>query len=482
MTVLCKDRQLFVTTIPHFSETILNSFCWFLEYGLSEELFNFSSALNLNEKLNVRVYSEEFVLKKPKYSSAQCKRYDLTYAVRIYVPIELIEEDQVNEYLAFFGEVPLMTEEGTFIINGCERVIINQIIRSPGIYYRRETQEKTLEYSATLISDRGSWLKFEFDTDTVQIRLNKATTVDFYQLLETCGLINLDSTTEFNLSLLNKSIGQKNTLDSSTNFLNKKVVNSKNTRIDIESIFDTSYLQIFNEKFYSLGKIGRKKLNSKLGLSISNEITRVTIEDVIAISNYLVNLHRNLGELDDIDNLCNRRVRSIGELLQIQYGIGLARLERSINERLMIANSTTLKVSTIINPKPIIASIKEFFGSSQLSQFMDQTNPIASLTHKRRISSLGPGGLNRDRLSLAVRDIHPSHYGRICPVETPEGQNAGIIASLACYARINESGFLETPFFNIKEGKVHDNTLPIYLTTDEEETISTAPADRVLNE
>ena len=482
MTVLCKDRQLFVTTIPHFSETILNSFCWFLEYGLSEELFNFSSALNLNEKLNVRVYSEEFVLKKPKYSSAQCKRYDLTYAVRIYVPVELIEEDQVNEYLAFFGEVPLMTEEGTFIINGCERLILNQIIRSPGIYYRRETQEKTLEYSATLISDRGSWLKFEFDTDTVQIRLNKATTVDFYQLLETCGLINLDSTTEFNLSLLNKSIGQKNTLDSSTNFLNKKVVNSKNTRIDIESIFDTSYLQIFNEKFYSLGKIGRKKLNSKLGLSISNEITRVTIEDVIAISNYLVNLHRNLGELDDIDNLCNRRVRSIGELLQIQYGIGLARLERSINERLMIANSTTLKVSTIINPKPIIASIKEFFGSSQLSQFMDQTNPIASLTHKRRISSLGPGGLNRDRLSLAVRDIHPSHYGRICPVETPEGQNAGIIASLACYARINESGFLETPFFNIKEGKVHDNTLPIYLTTDEEETISTAPADRVLNE
>lgn len=482
MTVLCKDKQLFVTTIPHFSETILNSFCWFLEYGLSDELFNFSSSLNLNEKLNVRVYNEEFVLKKPKYSSAQCKRYDLTYAVRIYVPIELIEEDYVNEYLAFFGEVPLMTEEGTFIINGCERVIINQIIRSPGIYYRRETQEKALEYSATLISDRGSWLKFEFDTDTVQIRLNKATTVDFYQLLETCGLTSLDPSTEFNLSLLTNSIIPKNTLDSNKNFLNKNLVNSKNPRFDIEPVFDTNYLQIFNEKYYSVGKIGRKKLNSKLGLSVSNEITRVTIDDVIAISNYLVNLHRNLGELDDIDNLCNRRVRSIGELLQIQYGIGLGRLERSLNERLMIANSTTLKVSAIINPKPIIASIKEFFGSSQLSQFMDQTNPIASLTHKRRISSLGPGGLNRDRLSLAVRDIHPSHYGRICPVETPEGQNAGIIASLACYARINESGFLETPFFNIKEGKVHDNQLPIYLTTEEEESISTAPADRVLNE
>jgi DNA-directed RNA polymerase subunit beta len=482
MTVLCKDKQLFVTTIPHFSETILNSFCWFLEYGLSDELFNFSSSLNLNEKLNVRIYNEEFVLKKPKYSSAQCKRYDLTYAVRIYVPIELIEEDHVNEYLAFFGEVPLMTEEGTFIINGCERVIINQIIRSPGIYYRRETQEKALEYSATLISDRGSWLKFEFDTDTVQIRLNKATTVDLYQLLETCGLTSLDPSTEFNLSLLTNSIIPKNTLDSDKNFLNKNLANSKNPRFDIEPVFDTNYLQIFNEKYYSVGKIGRKKLNSKLGLTVSNEITSVTIDDVIAISNYLVNLHRNLGELDDIDNLCNRRVRSIGELLQIQYGIGLGRLERSLNERLMIANSTTLKVSAIINPKPIIASIKEFFGSSQLSQFMDQTNPIASLTHKRRISSLGPGGLNRDRLSLAVRDIHPSHYGRICPVETPEGQNAGIIASLACYARINESGFLETPFFNIKEGNVHDNQLPIYLTTEEEESISTAPADRVLNE
>ena len=186
--------------------------------------------------------------------------------------------------------------------------------------------------------------------------------------------------------------------------------------------------------------------------------------------------------MDDIDNLRNRRVRSIGELLQIQFGIGLSRLERSINERLVIANPQTFKPATIINPKPIIASIKEFFGSSQLSQFMDQTNPIARLTHKRRISSLGPGGLNRDRLSLAVRDIHPSHYGRICPIETPEGQNAGIIASLSCYARINESGFLETPFFKVKNGKVQNDELPTYLTTEEEELILTAPADRVLNE
>jgi DNA-directed RNA polymerase subunit beta len=474
------DKQLFVTTIPHFAEANLNSFCWFLESGLSDELRNFSSALNLNQKLNIKIYSEEFILKRPKYSAVQCKRYDLTYSIRLYVPIELIEEDSVNECLAFFGEIPLMTEEGTFIINGCERVIINQIIRSPGIYYRREAQEKTLQYSATLISDRGSWLKFEFETGTVQIRLNKTTTVDFYQLLETCGLVGdayADAT--FNLSPLNKSIQQKSLNESR---LTQDLSTILNSFAKTEITSDSSFLQIFNEKIYSLGKIGRKKLNSKLGLSISDSVTRVTIEDVIAISNYLVNLHGNNGELDDIDNLRNRRVRSIGELLQIQFGIGLSRLERSINERLVIANPQTFKPATIINPKPIIASIKEFFGSSQLSQFMDQTNPIASLTHKRRISSLGPGGLNRDRLSLAVRDIHPSHYGRICPIETPEGQNAGIIASLSCYARINESGFLETPFFKVKNGKVQNDELPTYLTTEEEELILTAPADRVLNE
>tara|TARA_B100000768_G_scaffold115424_1_gene106833 strand:+ start:1645 stop:4893 length:3249 start_codon:yes stop_codon:yes gene_type:complete len=476
------DNQLFVTTIPNFSEASLNSFCWFLEYGLSDELRNFSSALNLNTKLNIRVYNDEFVLKQPKYSSVQCKRYDLTYAVRIYVPIELIEGDNITACLAFFGEIPLMTAEGTFIINGCERVIINQIIRSPGIYYRREAQEKTLHYSATLISDRGSWLKFEFETGTVQIRLNKTTTIDFYQLLQICGLIDVNCTSPFNLSPLTKLIKQKQLINLNSSFLTQDLSTVLNSLGQPAINPDSKFLQIFNEKIYSLGKIGRKKINRKLGLSIADSVTRVTVEDVIAISNYLVNLHKNIGELDDIDNLRNRRIRSIGELIQIQFSIGLSRLERSINERLVIANPITFKANTIINPKPIIASIKEFFGSSQLSQFMDQTNPIASLTHKRRISSLGPGGLNRDRLSLAVRDIHPSHYGRICPIETPEGQNAGIIASLSCYARINESGFLETPFFKFNNGKVVNNKLPIYLTTEEEELIPIAPADRVLNE
>jgi DNA-directed RNA polymerase subunit beta len=402
--------------------------------------------------------------------------------VRIYVPIELIEGDNINACLAFFGEIPLMTPEGTFIINGCERVIINQIIRSPGIYYRREAQEKILHYSATLISDRGSWLKFEFETGTVQIRLNKTTTIDFYHLLQICGLVDVNFETKFNLSPLTRLIKQKQFINFNSSFLTNDLIPALNY-LDQPSLNpDNKFLQIFNEKIYSLGKIGRKKLNGKLGLSIPDSVTCVTIEDVIAISNYLVNLHKNIGDLDDIDNLRNRRIRSIGELIQIQFSIGLSRLERSLSERLVIANPVTFKANTIINPKPIIASIKEFFGSSQLSQFMDQTNPIASLTHKRRISSLGPGGLNRDRLSLAVRDIHPSHYGRICPIETPEGQNAGIIASLSCYARINESGFVETPFFKFEKGQVLNDKLPLYLTTEEEELIPIAPADRVLNE
>jgi DNA-directed RNA polymerase subunit beta len=480
------DKQLFVTTIPNFSETNINSFCWFLEHGLGDEIRNFSSTLNLNQNLNLRIYSDEFILQKPDYSASHCKKYDLTYAIRIYVPIELISEDNTNltESLAFLGEIPLMTEAGTFIINGCERVIINQIIRSPGVYYRQDIKGKNLGYSATLISDRGSWLKFEFDTGAVRIRFNKTTTVNFYELMEAVGLADLFKDAQFNITPLESSEVYSLSPKANGDILGKNLIShldeiTKNNEVSNSVSPEANILQIFNEKLYSLGTTGRQKLNRRLGLDISSQTTGVTIEDVIAISKYLVQMHITIGELDDIDNLRNRRVRSVGELIQIQFHIGLNRVERSIRERITLYGSSTLKATTLINPKPIIAAIKEFFGSSQLSQFMDQTNPIAGLTHKRRITSLGPGGLNRDRLSLAVRDIHPSHYGRICPIETPEGQNAGLIASLACYARINEYGFLETPFFKIKNGTVLNNELPIYLTSEEEELIPTAPADQI---
>jgi DNA-directed RNA polymerase subunit beta len=477
------NKQLFVTTIPNFSETNINSFCWFLEHGLSEELRAFSSSVNSNQNFNIRIYSDEFVLQRPEYSADHCKKYDLTYAIRIYVPLELLSNnsDVVTESLAFFGEIPLMTEAGTFIINGCERVIINQIIRSPGVYYRQEVKGKMLGYSATLISDRGSWLKFEFDTGSVRIRFNKTTTASFYEVLEACGLPETFKDSEFNLTPLENSIieSSQNTGNSLKTHLATALKETEETEENTPS--ETTILKIFNEKVYRLGRNGRQKLNKKFGLDVPDDVICLTVKDIVAISHYLVKLHVNIGELDDIDNLRNRRVRSVGELLQIQFNIGLNRVERSIRERLTLYDPSTLKATTLINPKPIIAAIKEFFGSSQLSQFMDQTNPIASLTHKRRITSLGPGGLSRDRLSLAVRDIHPSHYGRICPIETPEGQNAGLIASLSCYARINEFGFLETPFFKIKNGIVFNNELPIYLTSEEEELIPTAPADQIRN-
>lgn len=481
------DRQLFVTTLPNFSETNINSFCWFLEHGLAEELRNFSSAINITPNLNIRIYSDEFILQKPDYPAEYCKKYDLTYSVRIYAPIEVSSEsnETTTEALSLLGEIPLMTEAGTFIINGCERVIINQIIRSPGVYYRQEIKGKTLGYSATLISDRGSWLKFEFDTGTVRIRFNKTTTVSLYSILEAYGLSTAFKTAEFNLPPLESTnVAHTTTVENGT-FLNDKLFDDLlNTGFGKQSISnlappDATALQIFNEKLYRIGRAGRQKLNTKLGLQLPASTTGLTVSDVIAISQYLVQLHLNIGDVDDIDNLRNRRVRSIGELMQIQFNIGLNRIERSIRERLTLSDPTTFKANTLINPKPVIAAIKEFFGSSQLSQFMDQTNPIASLTHKRRITSLGPGGLNRDRLSLAVRDIHPSHYGRICPIETPEGQNAGLIASLSCYARINEYGFLESPFFKVKNGVVFNNQLPIYLTSEQEEMVPTAPADQI---
>lgn len=485
-------KNLFATTIPNFSETSINSFCWFLENGLATELRNFASSVESISNLNVRVYGDEFILRKPVCSTIQCKKYDLSYSIRLYVPIELISGDNIKESLIFFGEIPLMTDQGTFIINGCERVIINQIIRSPGVYYQWEGFKK-LEYSATLISSRGTWLKFECDpvTKQVLIRMNKLTVIDFYRLIESCGVQNLYEDSQFHKlpdydSMSRKFVYEDDLIYKKGSFLEKNApdvifLSKELNRPSFIGNNETMFLQIFNSKVYSLGEIGRRKLNQKLGLSIPISVTSITIEDIIAISGYLIRLHDNIGELDDIDNLKNRRVRSVGELLQLQINIGLGRLERSIRDRFVLSNTSNLKTGAFINPKPVIASIKEFFGSSQLSQFMDQTNPIASLTHKRRISSLGPGGLNRDRLSLAVRDIHPSHYGRICPIETPEGQNAGLLVSLACYARVNELGFLETPFFKIKDGSILDKQLPVYLTTEEEESVPTAPADRVTN-
>ena len=472
------NKKAFLTTLPDFVEIQRASFCWFLSKGLSEELEKFSSITDFANIIELNFFGQEYKIRKPKYDINESKRRDGTYAVRIYVPmsITVFNNETLNKKNTktnvFIGELPLITDRGTFIINGCERVVINQIIRSPGIYYKEDfTKKGTPLYSATLIPNRGSWLKFEIDKKkslTVSIdKTEKINIIKFFKVLDISIPEILSSLTypEFFQQLVEKEISELDTSDDDIQ--------------EIQEFFDT---RIFNPKYYDIGNIGRYRLNARFNLNVPKNVNDITNQDIVAIIDALINLEYKEGEIDDIDHLQNRRVRSVGELLQTQFRSGLTRLERILSERMSICDPNVLKVTTLVNPKPIISMMREFFGSSQLSQFLDQTNPLAELTHRRRISGLGPGGFSRDHVSFAVRDIHPSHYGRICPIETPEGQNAGLISSLSVYARVNSFGFIETPFFQVKNGVVLQTQPAIYLTADEEDKLKIAPADTQINE
>jgi DNA-directed RNA polymerase subunit beta len=472
------NKKAFLTTLPDFVEIQRASFCWFLSKGLSEELEKFSSIKDFANIIELNFFGQEYKIRKPKYDINESKQRDGTYAVRIYVPmsITVFDNQKLNQKNTktnvFIGELPLITDRGTFIINGCERVVINQIIRSPGIYYKEDFSKKgTPLYSATLIPNRGSWLKFEIDKKknlTVSIdKTEKINIIKFFKILDISIPEILGSLTypEFFEQLIEKEI--------------EELKDDNYDTQEIQEFFDT---RIFNPKYYDIGNVGRYRLNARFNLNIPKHVNDITNQDIIAIIDGLINLEYKEGELDDIDHLQNRRVRSVGELLQTQFRSGLTRLERILSERMSICDPNVLKVTTLVNPKPIISMMREFFGSSQLSQFLDQTNPLAELTHRRRISGLGPGGFSRDHVSFAVRDIHPSHYGRICPIETPEGQNAGLISSLSVYARVNSFGFIETPFFQVKNGIVLQKQPAIYLTADEEDKLKIAPADTQINE
>ena len=472
------NKKAFLTTLPDFVEIQRASFCWFLSKGLSEELEKFSSITDFANIIELNFFGQEYKIRKPKYDINESKRRDGTYAVIIYVPmsITVFNNETLNKKNTktnvFIGELPLITDRGTFIINGCERVVINQIIRSPGIYYKEDfTKKGTPLYSATLIPNRGSWLKFEIDKKkslTVSIdKTEKINIIKFFKVLDISIPEILSSLTypEFFQQLVEKEISELDTSDDDIQ--------------EIQEFFDT---RIFNPKYYDIGNIGRYRLNARFNLNVPKNVNDITNQDIVAIIDALINLEYKEGEIDDIDHLQNRRVRSVGELLQTQFRSGLTRLERILSERMSICDPNVLKVTTLVNPKPIISMMREFFGSSQLSQFLDQTNPLAELTHRRRISGLGPGGFSRDHVSFAVRDIHPSHYGRICPIETPEGQNAGLISSLSVYARVNSFGFIETPFFQVKNGVVLQTQPAIYLTADEEDKLKIAPADTQINE
>ncbi|PSB31562.1 DNA-directed RNA polymerase subunit beta [Chlorogloea sp. CCALA 695] len=473
--------------LPDLIDIQRSSFRWFLEEGLIEELNSFSPITDYTGKLELHFLGNNYKLKQPKYDVDEAKRRDSSYAVQMYVPTRLINKEtgEIKEQEVFIGDLPLMTDRGTFIINGAERVIVNQIVRSPGVYYKSEVDKNGRRtYSASLIPNRGAWLKFETDRNgLVWVRIDKTRKLSAQVLLKALGL----SDNEIFESLRHPEYFQK-TIEKEGQFSEDDALMELYRKLrpgEPPTVSGGNQLlesRFFDPKRYDLGRVGRYKINKKLRLSIPDTTRVLTPIDILAAVDYLINLEFDMGSIDDIDHLGNRRVRSVGELLQNQVRVGLNRLERIIRERMTVSDPDTLTPASLVNPKPLVAAIKEFFGSSQLSQFMDQTNPLAELTHKRRLSALGPGGLTRERAGFAVRDIHPSHYGRICPVETPEGPNAGLIGSLATHAKVNQYGFLETPFRPVEKGIVQFDKQPVYMTADEEDDLRVAPGDLPIDE
>jgi DNA-directed RNA polymerase subunit beta len=473
-----------ISELPDLAEIQKNSFNWFLTEGLKEELLSFSPIKDYTGKLELH-FLPSYTFDNPKYSIEEARLHDASYTKQLRIMMRLVNRDtgEIKDQEVYVGDIPMMTDKGTFVINGAERVVVSQIVRSPGIYYKKDIAPNGKRiFNATLIPNRGAWLKFETDVnDVVFVKIDKNRKILATTLLKALGISTSEMGSLFSHSeFLNKTIDKDatETMDDALIEVYKKLrpgdpPSVSGGRTIIESRF-------FDDKRYDLGRVGRYKVNKKLGLNLPETQRTLTVQDIVASIDYLIGLYYDDGYVDDIDHLGNRRIRSVGELLQNQFRIGLTRLERIVKERMTLQDSDTLTPGNLLNTKPLVAAIKEFFGSSQLSQFMDQTNPLAELTHKRRLSALGPGGLARERAGFAVRDIHPSHYGRICPVETPEGPNAGLIGSLGTHARVNPYGFIETPYRKVKDGIVTAEVH--YLAADEEDNFRVAPGDVKLND
>ena len=590
------SRQKEVLEMPNLIEVQKNSYNWFLEEGLKEVFADISPIADYSGHLSLEFTDFTLCEKDVKYSIPECKERDATYAAPLKVKVRLYnkEADEINEHEIFMGDLPLMTETGTFVINGAERVIVSQLVRSPGIYYGIAHDKIGKElYSCTVIPNRGAWLEYETDSnDVFYVRVDRTRKVPITVLIRALGI----GTNQEIIDLFGEepkiiaSFGK----DVSTNYQEGLLELYKKIRpgepLSVESAESLIMAMFFDPRRYDLAKVGRYKFNKKLmlknringhvlaedvvdpstgevlaeaGQKVDRELAdtiqnaavpyvwiqteernakvlsnmmvdlrhyvdvdpkevgvtelvyypvlaqileenaeleeikdairrnihdlipkHITKEDIIASINYNMHLEYGIGNDDDIDHLGNRRIRAVGELLQNQYRIGLSRLERVVRERMTTQDLETITPQSLINIKPVTAAVKEFFGSSQLSQFMDQNNPLGELTHKRRLSALGPGGLSRDRAGFEVRDIHYSHYGRMCPVETPEGPNIGLINSLASYARINEYGFVEAPYRKIdktdpKNPRVTDDV--VYMTADEEDNYHVAQANEALD-
>ncbi|HNV15917.1 MAG TPA: DNA-directed RNA polymerase subunit beta, partial [Dermatophilaceae bacterium] len=429
-----------------------------------------------------------------------CKERDQTYDAPLFVTAEFMNTNtgEIKSQTVFMGDFPLMTERGTFIINGTERVVVSQLVRSPGAYFER-TADKTSDkdiYTAKLIPSRGAWLEFEIDKrDMVGVRVDRKRKQSVTVLLKALGWTNDQILENFgdyeSMRLTLEKDHTQGQDDALLDIYRKLRPGEPPTKEAAQALLDNLY---FNPKRYDLAKVGRYKLGKKLGVEAPLSASTLSIDDIVATIRYIVALHAGettlpgrrhgeavelLVETDDIDHFGNRRLRSVGELIQNQVRTGLSRMERVVRERMTTQDVEAITPQTLINIRPVVASIREFFGTSQLSQFMDQNNPLSGLTHKRRLSALGPGGLSRDRAGMEVRDVHSSHYGRMCPIETPEGPNIGLIGSLASYGRINAFGFVETPYRKVVNGVVTDEVH--YLSADEEDLFVKAQANAPLN-
>ncbi|MGZ3541377.1 MAG: DNA-directed RNA polymerase subunit beta [Vulcanimicrobiaceae bacterium] len=517
-----------VLETPNLIELQKASFEWFKTEGLAEAFASISPIKDFTGNLVLEF--GEHSLGEPKYSVEECRERDMTYSAPLRVRVRLITAESgeikgIPDQEIFMGDFPLMTDKGTFMINGAERVIVSQLVRSPGVYYNQDVDTNSRPtYNATIIPNRGAWIEFETDNGTkndetegtIGVRIDKNRKIYVSTFIRALSRPDLGFNWESDeaiLALFDNSPLIQNSIDKDKDIKTREDAlkeiykklrpgepeNAENAEKLLESLF-------FDDKRYDLAGVGRYKLNGKFHYRIENpdpetraEQPYVTIdeyadaglkmppidkrsltrEDMIAVIRRLIKVATKVIDKDDIDHLGNRRIRSVGELLQNQFRVGLLRLERVVRERMTVQDIETVTPQALINIRPVVAAIKEFFGSSQLSQFMDQTNSLAELTHKRRLSALGPGGLSRERAGFEVRDVHHSHYGRICPIETPEGPNIGLIGSLATYARVNKFGFIETPYRVVTNGIVTDEI--VYLTADKEDEYIVAQANTPLD-
>jgi len=453
--------------------------------GLEEILGEISPIEDFSGSMSLSFSSPRF--EDVKASIEECKDKDMTYAAPLFVTAEFTNNTtgEIKSQTVFMGDFPMMTRKGTFVINGTERVVVSQLVRSPGIYFDR-TLDKTSDvdvFSVKVIPSRGAWLEFDVDKrSTVGVRIDRKRRQPVTVLLKALGWSSDRIREHFHWSETLLATLEKDHIPGQDEALldiyRKLRPGEPPTRESAQALLENLF---FNHKRYDLAKVGRYKANKKLGVDTAISHGTLTEDDIVKTIEYLVRLHNGDEgyEVDDIDHFGNRRLRTVGELIQNQIRVGLSRMERVVRERMTTQDVEAITPQTLINIRPVVASIKEFFGTSQLSQFMDQTNPLAGLTHKRRLSALGPGGLSRDRAGMEVRDVHPSHYGRMCPIETPEGPNIGLIGSLASFGRVNAFGFIETPYRKVTAGKVTDQI--DYLTADEEDRHTIAQANAVID-